>query len=98
MTPEEICMEQVVQALAHLANVLDDARKASTYGAIQVRVLRAGGPRNVPDASKLADLATIDLNAVHLDILKVQDKVAHMLSTAERLEELARLRGVAGHE
>lgn len=98
MTPEEICMEQTVQALSRLAGILDDARKASTYGAIQERVIRAGGPRDVPDASELADLATLSLGEVHIDICNVWEKVHRMLVTAERLEELARLRGVADHE
>lgn len=97
MTPEEICMEQVVQALSRLTSILDDARMASTYGAIQERVIRAGGPSDVPGASKLADLATVDLQDVHNDICKVWKKVYRMQNTAERLEELARLRGAVRH-
>lgn len=97
MTPEEICMEQTVHALSRLLNCLDEAKKNSTYGAIQERVIRARGPADVLNASKLAELATADLQDVHDDICKVWAKVYRMLDTAEQLEELARLRGVADH-
>ena len=97
MTREEICMEQTVHALSRLLNTLDDASKVSTYAAIQERVIRAGGPSDL-GGSRLVDLATADLQEVHDGICRVLRKVRHMLDTAENLEELARLRGVADHE